>query len=77
MSTNPRRWSALVFIALAQLMVVLDATVVNIALPAAQRSLDLSDNGRLWVITGYSLASAACCSSPDAWRTSSAASAPS
>ena len=35
----PRRWIALVFIALAQLMVVLDATVVNIALPSAQRAL--------------------------------------
>jgi EmrB/QacA subfamily drug resistance transporter len=52
----PRRWIALVFIALAQLMVVLDATVVNIALPSAQKALDISDGDRQWVITAYTLA---------------------
>jgi EmrB/QacA subfamily drug resistance transporter len=52
----PRRWVALVFIALAQLMVVLDATVVNIALPSAQRALGISDGDRQWVITAYTLA---------------------
>ena len=50
-----RRWTALLFIALAQLMVVLDATVVNIALPSAQRALDISDGNRQWVITAYTL----------------------
>jgi len=53
---DPRRWRALAFIALAQLMVVLDATIVNIALPAAQRDLGFSDGNRQWVITAYSLA---------------------
>jgi EmrB/QacA subfamily drug resistance transporter len=43
-------------IALAQLMVVLDATIVNIALPSAQRSLHMSDGNRQWVITAYTLA---------------------
>src|ERR1700754_1912500 len=51
-----RRWTALLFIALAQLMVVLDATVVNIALPSAQRALHISDGDRQWVITAYTLA---------------------
>ncbi|MDG9718653.1 MFS transporter [Streptomyces sp. DH24] len=53
---DPRRWWGLVFIALAQLMVVLDATIVNIALPSAQRALDISDGDRQWVITAYSVA---------------------
>ncbi|MFJ9040371.1 MFS transporter [Streptomyces sp. NPDC102406] len=53
---DPRRWKALVFIALAQLMVVLDATIVNIALPSAQTDLGISDGNRQWVITAYALA---------------------
>ncbi|GLY72537.1 hypothetical protein Airi01_008040 [Actinoallomurus iriomotensis] len=52
----PRRWIALVFIALAQLMVVLDATIVNIALPSAQHALGISDADRQWMITAYTLA---------------------
>lgn len=51
-----RRWITLVVVGLAQLMVVLDATVVNIALPSAQADLDFSDGQRQWVITAYSLA---------------------
>ncbi|WP_030436017.1 DHA2 family efflux MFS transporter permease subunit [Actinoplanes subtropicus] len=50
------RWWALVVLAVAQLMVVLDATVVNIALPTAQHDLGFSDSGRQWVVTGYALA---------------------
>ncbi|MGP3983764.1 MFS transporter [Streptomyces sp. KR80] len=53
---DPRRWKALVFIALAQLIVVLDATIVNIALPSAQVDLGISDGNRQWVITAYALA---------------------
>ncbi|PWI45967.1 MFS transporter [Streptomyces sp. ICBB 8177] len=53
---DPRRWKALIFIALAQLMVVLDATIVNIALPSAQKALGISDGNRQWVITAYTLA---------------------
>ena len=49
------RWLALVFIALAQLMVALDATIVNIALPSAQSALHVSDASRQWVITGYTV----------------------
>jgi EmrB/QacA subfamily drug resistance transporter len=51
-----RRWWALVVIALAQLMVVLDMTIVNIALPSAQTDLHMSDGNRQWVITAYTLA---------------------
>lgn len=55
-SPAANRWKALVFIALAQLMVVLDATIVNIALPSAQQDLGISDGNRQWVITAYALA---------------------
>jgi EmrB/QacA subfamily drug resistance transporter len=51
-----RRWTALAFIALAQLMVALDATIVSIALPSAQRTLQVSDAERQWVFTAYTLA---------------------
>lgn len=53
---SSRRWWTLTTVALAQLMVVLDATVVNIALPAAQTDLGFSDGDRQWIITAYSLA---------------------
>ncbi|MFC9685801.1 MFS transporter [Streptomyces sp. NPDC056948] len=55
-TTGANRWTALVFISIAQLMVVLDATIVNIALPSAQQDLDISDGNRQWVITAYALA---------------------
>lgn len=50
-----RGWALLV-LALAQLMVVLDATIVNIALPATQEDLGFSDSDRQWVVTAYALA---------------------
>lgn len=50
------RWFVLATVALAQLMVVLDATIVNIALPSAQADLGFSDNDRQWVVTAYALA---------------------
>lgn len=53
---DPRRWKALTFIAIAQLMVVLDATIVNIALPSAQADLGISEGNKQWVITAYALA---------------------
>ena len=51
-----RRWLVLVVVAIAQLMVVLDATVVNIALPTAQKALGFSDDQRQWIVTAYALA---------------------
>ncbi|MGC0331382.1 EmrB/QacA subfamily drug resistance transporter [Streptomyces sp. SAI-170] len=56
LAPDPGRWKALVFIALAQLMVVLDATIVNIALPSAQQDLGITDGNRQWVVTAYALA---------------------
>ena len=50
------RWLILAVIALAQLIVVLDATIVNIALPTAQESLGFSNDSRQWIVTGYALA---------------------
>ena len=55
-ATDNRRWLTLIVVGLAQLMVVLDATVVNIALPSAQADLGFSDGNRQWIITAYSLA---------------------
>ena len=58
-STSPnhdRRWLILGVIGIAQLMVVLDVTIVNIALPSAQAELGFSDDKRQWVITAYALA---------------------
>ena len=50
------RWLILVIVAVAQLMVVLDATVVNIALPSAQHALGFPNSDRQWVVTAYALA---------------------
>jgi EmrB/QacA subfamily drug resistance transporter len=52
----PRQWRVLAVIGVAQLMVVLDATIVNIALPVAQSDLRFGDGNRAWVITAYALA---------------------
>ena len=56
LAPDPKRWWALAVIALAQLMVILDGTIVNIALPSAQRALGMSDADRQWAITAYTLA---------------------
>ena len=53
---SARRWLILGVVCLGQLMVVLDATVVNIALPTAQHDLAFSNADRQWVVTAYSLA---------------------
>jgi EmrB/QacA subfamily drug resistance transporter len=55
-AADPNRWIALGVIAIAQLMVVLDASIVNIALPQAQKALHISDIDRQWVVTAYTLA---------------------
>jgi EmrB/QacA subfamily drug resistance transporter len=51
-----RRWLILGVISLAQLMVVLDLTIMNIALPSAQRALHFTTVDRQWVVTAYTLA---------------------
>jgi EmrB/QacA subfamily drug resistance transporter len=53
---DPGRWLALAVIAVSQLLIVLDATIVNIALPTAQRDLHISDANRQWMVTAYTLA---------------------
>ncbi len=52
---HARRWLILAFIALAQLIVVLDATIVNIALPSAQHAIGFSNDARQWIVTAYAL----------------------
>ncbi|MCW2495236.1 MFS transporter [Jatrophihabitans sp.] len=54
--SHARRWWVLVVLGIAQLMVVLDSTVVNIALPSAQRDLGFGNTDRQWVVTAYALA---------------------
>jgi EmrB/QacA subfamily drug resistance transporter len=53
---EPNRWAILALLGIAQLMVVLDATIVNIALPSAQKALGFSTDSRQWVVTAYALA---------------------
>ncbi|GAA4667960.1 MFS transporter [Frondihabitans cladoniiphilus] len=52
---SPSRWWILAVLSLAQLMVVLDSTIVNIALPRAQAALGFSSDDRQWVVTAYAL----------------------
>jgi EmrB/QacA subfamily drug resistance transporter len=52
---HERRWLILAVLGIAQLMVVLDATVVNIALPSAQKALHFTNDNRQWIVTAYAL----------------------
>src|SRR3982074_3511536 len=52
-TSNRRRWSALVVVCLAQLMIVLDTTIVNVALPAIQRDLHFSQGNLTWVVNAF------------------------
>ncbi|HUA05822.1 MAG TPA: MFS transporter [Solirubrobacteraceae bacterium] len=53
---DARRWWIFAILGIAQLMIVLDITVVNIALPSAQKALHFSNNSREWIVTAYALA---------------------
>jgi len=55
-AAEPNRWAVLALLGTAQLMVVLDATIVNIALPSAQKALHFSIADREWIVTAYALA---------------------
>jgi EmrB/QacA subfamily drug resistance transporter len=55
-AAKPNRWAVLALLGVAQLMVVLDSTIVNIALPSAQRDLGFSTDSRQWIVTAYALA---------------------
>src|SRR5215467_7305478 len=52
-----RSWSLLILLCVAEFMVILDATVVNVALPSIARSLHLASGSLQWVVTAYVLAS--------------------
>ena len=53
---DPNRWRTLFVVAIAQLMVVLDSSIVNIAIPSAKADLGITDANQQWVITAYTLA---------------------
>jgi EmrB/QacA subfamily drug resistance transporter len=53
---EPNRWAVLALLSVAQLMVVLDATIVTIAIPSAQKALGFSTDSRQWIVTAYALA---------------------
>ncbi|MET7536032.1 MFS transporter [Streptomyces sp. NPDC005349] len=53
---DPRRWWALCVLGLAQLMILLDSTIVNVALPSMQTELGMADGDRPWVVTSYTVA---------------------
>src|SRR5476651_470126 len=55
MSTPVNRWFILVLVCVAQFMVVLDATIVNVALPSIQHGLHFSPTGLQWVVNIYTL----------------------
>src|SRR3954453_7524674 len=52
---HERRWAILALLGVAQLMIVLDVTIVNIALPSAQKALHFTDDNRQWIVTAYAL----------------------
>jgi EmrB/QacA subfamily drug resistance transporter len=52
---DPRRWKALFVLALVQFMIIIDITVVNVALPSIQRALGFTGGGLAWVVDGYAL----------------------
>ncbi len=55
-ASNSRRWWGLLVIVVAQLMIVLDVTIVTVALPSIQHELGISSAERQWVVTAYTLA---------------------
>ncbi|WP_157984634.1 hypothetical protein [Lentzea terrae] len=52
---DPRRWGTLAVVVSAQLLIVLDSSVVTIALPSAQAELGMSDSAKQWVVAAYTL----------------------
>src|SRR6266576_1545457 len=51
--SDRRRWAALIVVCLAQLMIVLDVTIVNVALPAIQHDLHFTQSGLTWVVNAF------------------------
>ena len=74
---DPRRWWALVLLCLAQFMVILDITVVNVALPTIGSDLQLDRTSLTWVVTAYTLCFGGPLLLAAGWPTPSAAGGPS
>jgi EmrB/QacA subfamily drug resistance transporter len=55
MTADPKRWKALAVLGIAYLMVILDVSIVNVALPSIQEDLGFSTGGLQWVVSGYAL----------------------
>ena len=53
---DPTRWRTLFVVAIAQLMIVLDSSIMNIAIPSAKIELGITDANQQWIITAYTLA---------------------
>jgi len=53
LTADRRRWATLIVVCFAQLMIVLDVTIVNVALPAIQRDLDFSQANLTWVVNAF------------------------
>lgn len=53
---DPNRWRSLFVIAISQLMIILDSSIVNIAIPSAKKDLGITDVNQQWVVTAYTLA---------------------
>src|SRR5204863_2883154 len=52
---EPNRWLVLVLVCIAQFMVILDATIVNVALPTIQTALDITPTNLQWIVNAYTL----------------------
>src|SRR4051794_32503851 len=70
-ASDRRRWLALYVLCVGMLMIVLDVTVVNVALPSIKQDLGFSQSSLAWVVNAYLIAFAGCSSWPDASATSS------
>src|ERR687896_2052919 len=55
-TSDPRRWKALYVLCAGVLMIVIDATIVNVALPSIQDDLGFSHSGLAWVVNAYLIA---------------------
>ena len=71
--TRDNRWIALYVLCTGMLMIVLDATIVNVALPTIQSDLHFSQSGLAWVVNGYLITFGGLCCSPAGSVTCSAA----